>query len=68
MDEDSFIQAFEDVKRVSIFSGKSLADELTKVRDTLAKTSNDWKVRMKPPQKVLIGNASSGFLSSFRFA
>ena len=45
VDEDSFIQAFEDVKRVSIFSGKSLNDELSKVKETLTKTSNDWKVR-----------------------
>ena len=44
VDEDSFIQAFEDVKQVSIFSGKSLSDELVKIRDTLSKTSNDWKV------------------------
>ena len=52
MDEESFIQAFEDVKRVSIFSGRSLADELTKVKDTLAKTSNDWKVRIEALKTV----------------
>ena len=46
VDEDSFIQAFEDVKQVSIFSGKSLSEELVKIRDTLSKTSNDWKVKM----------------------
>ena len=46
VDEDSFIQAFEDVKQVSIFSGKSLSDELVKIRDTLSKTSNDWKVKI----------------------
>ena len=44
MDEEQFMQAFEDVKRVSIFNGRALADEVGKIRDILAKSSNDWKV------------------------
>jgi len=47
MDEDSFIQAFEDVKKLSIFNGRDVTQELTKIKETLTKTSNDWKVRME---------------------
>merc|ERR550532_611625 len=46
MDEDSFIQAFEDVKKLSIFNGRDVTQELSKIKETLTKTSNDWKVRM----------------------
>ncbi len=38
------MQAFEDIKRVSIFNVRALADEIGKIRDILAKSSNDWKV------------------------
>merc|ERR1712223_275627 len=47
MDEDSLIQAFEDVKKLSIFNGRDVTQELTKIKETLTKTSNDWKVRME---------------------
>ena len=41
------MQAFEDVpKKVTIFNGRTVAEELNKIRETLAKTSNDWKVRI----------------------
>ena len=30
MDEDSFIQAFEDVKKLSIFNGRDVTQELSK--------------------------------------
>ncbi len=38
--------AFEDVKRVSIFNGRAITDEVGKIKDTLSKSSNDWKVRI----------------------
>merc|ERR1712223_2209872 len=47
MDEDSFIQAFEDVKKLSIFNGRDVTQELTKIKETLTKTSTDWKVGME---------------------
>jgi CLIP-associating protein 1/2 len=43
---------FEEVKRVSIYSGRALSDELTKIRETLAKSSNDWKVRIDALQML----------------
>ena len=52
VDEESFMQAFEEVKKVSIFNQRSLQDELNKIRDTLAKTSNDWKVRIDALQMM----------------
>ena len=53
VDEESFIQAFEEVpKKVTIFNGRSVADELNKIKDTLAKTSNDWKVRIDALQMM----------------
>merc|ERR1719412_3508195 len=47
VDEESFIQAFEDVKKINIFNGRGVTEELNKIKDTLTKTSNDWKVRME---------------------
>ncbi len=44
MDEEQFMQAFEEVKRVSIFNGRALSDEVAKVRTILEKSSNDGKV------------------------
>ena len=38
------MSAFEEVKRVNIYSGRALAEELGKIRETLSKSSNDWKV------------------------
>ena len=53
VDEDSFMQAFEEVpKKVTIFNGRTVADELNKIRETLAKTSNDWKVRIDALQMM----------------
>lgn len=52
VDEDSFMRAFEDVKRVNVFNGRSLNEELAKCRDTLSKSSNDWKVRVEALQTL----------------
>lgn len=53
VDEESFIQSFEEVpKKVTIFNGRSVTDELNKIKDTLAKTSNDWKVRIDALQMM----------------
>merc|ERR1719509_332998 len=46
-DEESFIQAFEDVKKVTIFSGRGLDDELSKITTTLLLPPNDWKQRQE---------------------
>ena len=62
VDEESFMQAFEDVKRVSIYNGRALTEEITKIRETLAKSSNDWKVRIDSLQmlrSLLLAGAGS---------
>ena len=35
VDEESFMSAFEEVKRVNIYSGRALAEELGKIRDAI---------------------------------
>ena len=52
VDEESFMSAFEEVKRVNIYSGRALAEELGKIRETLSKSSNDWKVRIEALQML----------------
>ena len=52
VDEESFIASFEEVKKVNIYSGRELTNELTKIKETLTKTSNDWKVRVEALQMM----------------
>lgn len=62
MDEETFMAAFEDVKRINIYSGRALAEELSKIRETLSKSSNDWKVRIDSLQmlrSLLLAGAAS---------
>ena len=46
MDEDYFQSAFENVKKVTIFSGRSLEDEISKVYTVLNNSQADWKLRV----------------------
>ena len=55
VDEESFMSAFEEVKRVNIYSGRALAEELGKIRETLSKSSNDWKVSVNRVSIISIG-------------
>ena len=62
VDEESFIAAFEEVKRVNIFNARGLTDEITKIRETLSKSSNDWKIRIEALQmlrSLLIAGAAN---------
>merc|ERR1719507_218167 len=54
VDEESFISSFEDCKKVTIFSGRGLEEELSKVHATLSTTggSGDWKQRIEALQMV----------------
>lgn len=52
VDEESFMAGFEDVKRVNIYSGRALSEEIAKIRETLSKSSNDWKVRIDSLQML----------------
>jgi len=46
VDADSFIQAFEDVKKVNIYSGKCVEDEMRKIHTVLSNEKADWRQRM----------------------
>eukprot|EP00094_Tigriopus_californicus_P010842 TCALIF_10457-PA protein Name:"Similar to clasp1 CLIP-associating protein 1 (Xenopus tropicalis)" AED:0.13 eAED:0.13 QI:0/0.69/0.64/0.92/0.69/0.78/14/163/953 len=52
LDEDSFTKSFEEVKHVNIFSGRALSEEIAKIKETLSKSSNDWKSRVDALQMV----------------
>lgn len=52
MDEEAFMSAFEDVKRINLTSKKQLSDELTRCKDVLSKSSNDWKIRIDAMQTL----------------
>lgn len=52
LDEDSFAKSFEEVKHVNIFSGRALSEEIAKIKETLSKSSNDWKSRVDALQMV----------------
>merc|ERR1719270_3314698 len=47
VDEDSFLEAFENVKKVTIFSGRALEDELSKIHTVLNNSQADWKQRVE---------------------
>ena len=47
MDEESFLEAFENVKKVTIFSGRALEDELSKIHTVLNNSQADWKQRVE---------------------
>ena len=46
MDEEYFQAAYENVKKVTIFSGRSLEDEMTKIHSVLNNSSADWKLQV----------------------
>ena len=46
MDEDYFQSAYENVKKVTIFSGRSLEDEMSKIHTVLNNSQADWKLRV----------------------
>lgn len=46
VDEASFFALFEDVPKVTIYSTRELEDTLTKVREIIASSSNDWDKRV----------------------
>jgi len=47
VDEESFLAAFEDVKKVTIFSGRALEEELNKIHTVLNNDKTDWKQRIE---------------------
>ncbi|KAB7504085.1 CLIP-associating protein 2, partial [Armadillidium nasatum] len=52
VDEASFFAAFEDVPKVTIYSAKDLEDTLTKIRECVQNTQNDWDKRVESIKKI----------------
>ncbi|KAK2159523.1 hypothetical protein LSH36_151g01044 [Paralvinella palmiformis] len=47
VDEEFFIKTFEDVPKVHLFSGKEVTERLTKIKEILSDTNNDWEKRVE---------------------
>ncbi|XP_037830444.1 CLIP-associating protein 1-A isoform X2 [Kryptolebias marmoratus] len=52
VDEEDFLQAFEDVPTVQIYSSREVEETLTKVRDILSDDKGDWELRVASLKKV----------------
>ncbi|XP_030610351.1 CLIP-associating protein 1-like isoform X6 [Archocentrus centrarchus] len=71
VDEEDFIQAFEDVPTVQIYSNREVEEAMTKIRDVLADDKRDWELRVAALKKVrslLLAGAAEfdGFLQQLR--
>ncbi|XP_074520469.1 CLIP-associating protein 1-A-like isoform X13 [Halichoeres trimaculatus] len=52
VDEEDFIQAFEDVPAVQIYSNREVEEAMTKIRDVLSDDKRDWELRVAALKKV----------------
>ncbi|XP_053724034.1 CLIP-associating protein 1-like isoform X4 [Synchiropus splendidus] len=71
VDEEDFIQAFEDVPTVQIYSNREVEETMTKIRDVLSDDKKDWELRVAALKKVrslLLAGAADyeGFLPQLR--
>ncbi|XP_024144816.1 CLIP-associating protein 1 isoform X12 [Oryzias melastigma] len=71
VDEDDFIQAFEDVPSIQVYSNREVEEALTKIRDVLSDDKRDWELRvaaLKKLRSLLLAGAAEfdGFLQQLR--
>ncbi|XP_050921869.1 CLIP-associating protein 1 [Lates calcarifer] len=71
VDEEDFIQTFEDVPTVQIYSNREVEEAMTKIRDVLSDDKRDWELRVAALKKVrslLLAGAPEfdGFLQQLR--
>ncbi|XP_041822477.1 CLIP-associating protein 1-B-like isoform X3 [Chelmon rostratus] len=71
VDEEDFIQAFEDVPTMQIYSNREVEEAMTKIRDVLSDDKRDWELRVAALKKVrslLLAGAAEfdGFLQQLR--
>ncbi|XP_069377339.1 CLIP-associating protein 1-B-like isoform X28 [Paralichthys olivaceus] len=52
LDEEYFIQAFEDVPTMQIYSNREVDEAMTKIRDVLSDDKRDWELRVAALRKV----------------
>ncbi|CAG0914035.1 unnamed protein product [Notodromas monacha] len=68
IDEEQFMTMFEDVPKVKIYSGKDVDDVMTRIRETVGNTSNDWDKRiegLRQLRAVLLEGAARSFPDEF---
>ncbi|KAM4711198.1 CLIP-associating protein 1-A-like isoform 3-T3 [Anableps anableps] len=71
VDEEDFIQAFEDVPTVQIYSNREVEEAMMKIRDVLSDDKKDWELRvaaLKKLRSLLLAGAAEfdGFLQQLR--
>ncbi|CAJ1087444.1 CLIP-associating protein 1-B-like isoform X6 [Xyrichtys novacula] len=71
VDEEDFIQAFEDVPTVQIYSNREVEEAMTKIRDVLSDDKRDWELRvaaLKKMRSLLLAGAAEfdGFPQQLR--
>ncbi|XP_061745705.1 CLIP-associating protein 1-like isoform X6 [Nerophis ophidion] len=71
VDEDDFMQAFDDVPTMQIYSNREVEEAMAKIRDVLSDEKRDWELRVAALKKVrslvLAGAAEfDGFLQQLR--
>lgn len=62
IDEESFLNAFEDVPAVKLFSAKDLEEQMKSIKDTVGDDKKDWKQRnesMKKLRGILIAGGAN---------
>ncbi|XP_051913379.1 CLIP-associating protein 1-B-like isoform X6 [Hippocampus zosterae] len=71
VDEGDFLQAFEDVPTMQIYSNREVEEAMAKIRDVLSDDKRDWELRVAALKKVrslLLAGAAEfdGFLQQLR--
>ncbi|XP_061635671.1 CLIP-associating protein 1-A-like isoform X8 [Phyllopteryx taeniolatus] len=71
VDEGDFMQAFEDVPTMQIYSNREVEEAMAKIRDVLSDDKRDWELRVAALKKVrslLLAGAAEfdGFLQHLR--
>uniref|UniRef100_A0A672YUJ1 Cytoplasmic linker associated protein 1a n=1 Tax=Sphaeramia orbicularis TaxID=375764 RepID=A0A672YUJ1_9TELE len=71
VDEQDFIQSFDDVPTLQIYSNREVEETMTKIRDVLSDDKRDWELRVAALKKVrslLLAGAVEfdGFLQQLR--
>ncbi|XP_061898032.1 CLIP-associating protein 1-B-like isoform X5 [Entelurus aequoreus] len=52
VDEDDFMQAFDDVPTMQIYSNREVEEAMAKIRDVLSDDKRDWELRVAALKKV----------------
>ncbi|XP_068165253.1 CLIP-associating protein 1-B-like isoform X2 [Antennarius striatus] len=71
VDEEDFVQAFEDVPPVQVYSNQEVEEAMMKIRDVLSDDKKDWELRvaaLKRVRSLLLAGAAQfdGFLQQVR--